>query len=129
MGGQIAAAISALSDLAALHHAGKLRILATSGVQRSPVVPEIPTFRQQGFATVEAVGWHGMFAPARTPQLVIDQLSAAVSAALLSAVVRERMTTLGVLPTGTTPKGLSAIMEADTDHWRRIIKATGFSVE
>jgi tripartite-type tricarboxylate transporter receptor subunit TctC len=129
MSGQIAAGISVLSDLIALHRAGKLRILATSGVERSPLLPEVPTFRQQGYPSVEAVGWHGVYAPARTPQPVIDRLSSVIVAALRTPAFREKFMALGLEPTGTTPQALAAIMAADTARWRPIIKAAGFSAE
>ena len=129
MSGQIAAGISALSDLVALHRAGKLRILATSGAARSPLLPEVPTFRQQGYPAVEAAGWHGVYAPAGTPQPVIDQLSTAIVAALRTPELREKFLALGLEPTGTTPQTLAAIMAADTARWAPIIKAAGFTAE
>ena len=129
MSGQIAAGISALSDLIALHRAGKLRILATSGAERSPLLPAVPTFRQQGYPAVEAVGWHGVYAPSGTPRPVIDQLSTAIVRALQTPELRERLLNLGIEPTGTTPEALAAIMAADTARWGPIIKAAGFAVE
>ncbi len=129
MGGQIAAGISAVSDLVPLHRAGKLRILATSGAVRSPLLPEVPTFRQQGYPSVEAVGWHGVYAPAGTPRPVIDRLSSAIVAALQIPALRDRFMALGLEPTGTTPDALAAIMAADTARWRPIIKASGFTAE
>ena len=129
MGGQIAAGISAVSDLVPLHRAGKLRILATSGAVRSPLLPEVPTFRQQGYPSVEAVGWHGVYAPAGTPRPVIDRLSSAIVAALQIPALRDRFIALGLEPTGTTPDALAAIMAADTARWRPIIKASGFTAE
>jgi len=127
MSGQIAAGISALSDLIALHRAGKLRILATSGAKQSPLLPAVPTFKQQGFPAVEAVGWHGVYAPPGTPKTVIDQLSAAIVAAVQAPEVREQFIKLGLEPTGTTPETLAAIMAADTARWALIIKASGFT--
>jgi tripartite-type tricarboxylate transporter receptor subunit TctC len=129
MGGQIAAAVSALSDFLALHRAGKLRILATSGAQRSPLLPDVPTFREQGYAAVEASGWQGVFAPGRTPQPVIARLSGAIVAAVQAPEVREKLLGLGIEPTGTTPDELAAIVAADAARWRAIVKATRFSVE
>jgi tripartite-type tricarboxylate transporter receptor subunit TctC len=129
MSGEIAAGISALSDLAPLHRAGTLRVLATSGAMRSPLLPDVPTFREQGYASVEAVGWHGVYAPAGTPQPMIDRLSSAIVAALQTPEFREKFTALGLEPTGTTPQMLAAIMAADTARWAPIIKASEFTVE
>ena len=89
----------------------------------------MPTFREQGYPSVDAIGWHGVFAPAGTPQPVIDQLSATIVAALQAPEFREKFIALGLEPTGTTPQALAAIMAADTARWRPIIKASGFTAE
>ena len=129
MSGQIAAGISASSDLIPLHRAAKLRILATSGAERSPLLPAVPTFREQGYPSIEAVGWHGVYAPTGTPQVLIDRLSSAIVAALQTPELREKFTALGLEPTGTSPQALAAIMAADTARWAAIIKASGFTLE
>jgi tripartite-type tricarboxylate transporter receptor subunit TctC len=129
IGGQIASGIAALSDLVALHRAGRIRILATSGIERSTLLPAVPTFRDQGYPTVEASGWHAVYAPAGTPSQLIDKLSSAIVVALGTPELRARLTGLGLEPTGTTPEQLAAIMAADTAHWAPIIKAAGFSAE
>jgi tripartite-type tricarboxylate transporter receptor subunit TctC len=129
MGGQLAAGVSASSDFVPLHRTGKLRILATSGARRSRLVPEVPTFRELGYRSLEVSGWHGVFAPARTPQPTIDQLSASIGKALQSPALREKLAGLGIEPTGTTPEQLGAIIAADTVRWRAIVKATGFTAE
>jgi tripartite-type tricarboxylate transporter receptor subunit TctC len=129
MGGQIPAGIDALSDMIELHRGGKIRIIATSGAQRSPLLPSVATFKEQGFAAIEGSGWIGVYAPAKTPRPVIDQISAAIAAALKAPDVRERFLVLGYEPTGTTPEQLAAIMSADTARWGPVIKASGFSAE
>ncbi|HSD43933.1 MAG TPA: Bug family tripartite tricarboxylate transporter substrate binding protein [Burkholderiales bacterium] len=129
MNGQITAGVSALSDFVPLHRAGRLRILATSGAARSPLLPAVPTFREQGYPAGELVGWHGVFAPAGTPQPVVERLSSAIVAALRTSEVREKFLMFGLEPTGTTPQQLAAIVAADIARWAPIIKATGFSAE
>jgi tripartite-type tricarboxylate transporter receptor subunit TctC len=129
MSAQIAAGVSALSDFIPLYRTGRLRILATSGPKRSPLLPEVPTFRELGYRSADAVGWHGVYAPAGTPQPVIDQLSAAIVKSVQAPPVREKLLSIGIEATGTTPEGLAAIMAADTARWRAIVKATGFTAE
>lgn len=129
MSGDIAAGISALSDFLELHRAGRIRIIATSGPKRSPWLPTVATFREQGFAAAEATGWTGLFAPAGTPKPVVDALSAAIVKSMQSPAVRETYITIGVEPTGTTPEAFAAIIAADTARWAPIIKTTGFSAE
>jgi tripartite-type tricarboxylate transporter receptor subunit TctC len=129
MSGEIAAGISAVSDFLGLHRAGKLRILATSGAKRSPLLPAVLTLREQGYPIEDLVGWHAVYAPAGTPQPVIEQLSSAIVAALQAPDLREKFIALGLEPTGTTPQALAEIMAADTARWRPIIQAAGFTAD
>jgi tripartite-type tricarboxylate transporter receptor subunit TctC len=130
MSGHITVAVSALWDLVPLHRAGKLRILATTGAERSPLLPAVATFRQQGYPSVDASGWYAVYAPPGTPRhVVIDQLSAAIVAALQTPELRQKLAAIGLEPTGTTPEGLAAIMAADIAYWRPIIKASGFTAD
>ena len=129
IGGQIPAGVDALSDMIELHRAGKIRIIATSGAQRSPLLPNVPTFKEQGFAAIEGIGWIGIYAPARTAAPIVAQMSSAIAAALGSPELRERFINLGYEPTGTTPEQLTAIMAADSVRWGPIIKASGFTAE
>ena len=129
IGGQIPAAIYALPDLIALHRAGKIRILATSGASRSPLSPMVPTFSEQGFASIEATSWVAIYAPAKTPDPLVARLSGVISTSLQAPELRERLVGLGYEPTGTTPAELAAIMAADTTRWAPIIKASGFHAE
>jgi tripartite-type tricarboxylate transporter receptor subunit TctC len=129
MSGQIAAGVSAVPDFVTLHRAGKLRILATSGIARSALLPDVPTFGEQRYPAIEAVGWHGMYAPAGTAQPVIERLSSTIVAALRTPELREKFTALGLEPTGTTPHALAAIMAADTARWAPIVKASGINLE
>lgn len=129
MSGTIPSGISALPDLIGAHRAGRIRIIATSGAERSPLLPEVQTFVQQGFPGVDGSGWTAVFAPAGTPKAVIDQLSEAVIAAVRAPEVRKRFVRLGIEPTGTTPQELALILAADSKRWRKVIKASGFHAE
>lgn len=128
-GGQIPAGVSALSDLLELHRAGTIRILASSGARRSPLLPNVPTFREQGFPAIEGTGWIAFYAPARTPKAVIDTWSTVIARTVQEPDTRARLADLGLEPTGTTPEELAAIMAADTARWAPVIKASGFTAE
>jgi tripartite-type tricarboxylate transporter receptor subunit TctC len=129
MGGQIAAGVESLTNLIGAHRAGKVRILAVSGTERSPIAPSIPTFQEEGLTTNDVVGWVGVFAPAGTPKVIVDRLSATIVEAVHAPTIRDKYLRLGVEPTGTTPEELAAIMAADTARWAPIIKASGFSAD
>jgi tripartite-type tricarboxylate transporter receptor subunit TctC len=129
MGGQVSVAISAVADFAPLHRAGRMRILATSGAHRSPLVPEVPTFREQGFPMLELTGWHGVFAPAKTPSAIVESLSAAFVAALGAPATRERINALGLESAASSSDAFASRIAADTERWRRLVKASGFVAE
>ncbi len=125
LGGQIAAFMGVVSDLAPQHKAGKLRVLATSGAQRARDLSEVPTFRELGYA-IEGAGWYAAYAPAKTPQDTVARLSAAINEAIRSPDVRQKIDAMGLEPTGSTPAELARIHRSDFDKWGPVIKASGF---
>jgi tripartite-type tricarboxylate transporter receptor subunit TctC len=125
IGGQIAMVFTTTSDLVEMHRAGRIRVLATSDKQRSPFVPDLPTFREAGY-DLEATGWYGMFAPARTPPEVIERLNTVIVAAVHSPEVKERLLAFGLQPTGTSAKEFAEIQKSDSARWAPAVKASGF---
>jgi len=128
IGGQISAFMGTASDLAAQHKAGKVRVIATSGAQRARVLPEVPTFRDQGY-NIEGGGWYAAYAPAKTPKAEIDRLAAAIIEGIHAPDVREKLEVLGMEPTGLGPAELAKIHKADYDKWGPVIRASGFKPE
>lgn len=128
VGGQLPAFMGTASDLAAQHKAGKLRVIATSGAQRARVMPEVPTFREQGF-NIEGGGWYAAYAPAKTPKEAIDRLAAAIIEGIKAPDVREKLEALGMDPTGLGPAELARIHKADYEKWGPVIRASGFKPE
>jgi tripartite-type tricarboxylate transporter receptor subunit TctC len=125
VGGQIAMVFTTTSDLVEMHKAGRIRGLATSDKQRSPFLPDLPTFREAGY-DLEATGWYGMFAPARTPADVVERLNRAIVAAVRLPEVQERLKAFGLQPTGTSAQEFAAIQKADSARWAPAVKASGF---
>jgi tripartite-type tricarboxylate transporter receptor subunit TctC len=129
VGGQVPAGITVVSQLIKLNEAGKVRVLATSGSQRSPVAPDIPTFRELGFAAIEGTGWQAFHTTAGTPRSTIDRLAAAIASAIRSPEVSERLLAMGLEPVGSTPDELATRVGADTAKWAPIVKASGFRAD
>jgi len=127
--GQVAAGISALSDLLPLHRAAKLRVLATSGKRRSSSLPKVPTFRELGWPSLEATGWHGVCAPSGTLARVVDRLARELVSALSTPELKTRLEALGVEVTGTTPQELAKVMAADTARWSIVVKSARIVVD
>ena len=129
IGGQLASMFTPHGDFLANHKAGKLRILATSGKQRSPFVPEVPTFIESGFPDLMVEEWFGFYAPAKTPANVIASANAAINAALKDKSVIDSLAIQGMIPVGGTPSQMAADQKAQFDYWGPIVKKIGFTAE
>ena len=129
MGGAIPIAVDTVADLSELHRANRIRILATSGTQRAPAVPEVPTFNELGVKNVEASGWFGFFAPARTPPATVELMNRHLNMALRSPDVVDKLRTVGMEPATSTPDEFAKRLAADYAKWGPVVKATGFTAE
>jgi len=129
LGGQVPAGITVLSQLLKHHDAGKLRVLATSGAQRSAMAPDVPTFKELGFAALEGTGWQAFYTTAGTPRPTIDRLSQAIASAINSPEIGPRLLALGLEPVGSTPDELASRVAEDTARWAPIVKASGFRAD
>jgi tripartite-type tricarboxylate transporter receptor subunit TctC len=129
IGGQVPAAIDAIADLTELHRAGKVTILASSGTKRSTALPDVPTFAELGVKDVEALGWFGFFAPAKTPKPIVETLNRAINKALQSPDVAEKLSKVGMDPATGTPEDFGKIVASDYAKWGPIVKASGFKPE
>jgi tripartite-type tricarboxylate transporter receptor subunit TctC len=127
-GGHLPLLFTSTPDLVELHKAGRLVVLGTSGRDRSIVLPDVPTFTEAGYP-IEGTGWFGVFAPKGTPAPMVARLSEAIVAASRLPPVIERMKSLGLRPTGTTPDELGRIQRADLDLWEPVIRTSGFRPE
>ncbi len=127
--GQIPAMFTPHGDFLANHRAGKLRILATSGKQRSVFVPDIPTFAEQGFNGLTVEEWFGFFAPAKTPANVIASANAAINIALKDKGVIDSLALQGLSTLGSTPEDMAKDMRRLYEQWGPIVKRIGFTAE
>ncbi len=108
---------------------GKVKIFATSGVQRSPLLPEVPTFIERGFKDIRARVWFAFVAPARTPKPVIEVLNREIGKAIADPALRVRLATFGMRPLqgAGTPEDLGRLIAEESAHWAGVIKASGFT--
>jgi tripartite-type tricarboxylate transporter receptor subunit TctC len=128
LAGHIPIMITTTSDLVQMHRAGRIRVLATSGKERSPFLPEVPTLREAGYDLV-ATSWFGMLAPAKTPSDVIARLNKVIVDAVRSPDVSARMLAFGLQPTGTSAAQFAKIVVDDSELWAPAVKASGFTPE
>ena len=122
LGGQVDLYFSTPAAAVAQMKAGKLRALAVTGSKRSDFAPELPTLAEAGLPGYEVSGWFGVFAPAGTPQPIIDAVSGAIAKAVQDPAIRSALAKDGDSPVGNTPSQFAKEVQADIAKWRKVIK-------
>ncbi|GER15039.1 Bug family tripartite tricarboxylate transporter substrate binding protein [Variovorax boronicumulans] len=128
-GADVAGSFASVGLAAANVKAGKLLALASSGDARSASLPDVPTFREQGYPQLAFNSWFGIVAPARTPPAVVARLEADIRKAVQSAEGKARLEEAGFGVTGTTAREFAHIIDADTVKWGKVVAATGFKAD
>lgn len=100
---------------------GSLRALGVTSTTRAPMMPDVPTFREQGFPDYSAGGWYGLLSPAGVPEEVIRALHLAATAALAEPLVARRISEMGGPPIGSSPAEFRQHIAAETERWRGVL--------
>jgi len=127
--GQLSFMIENVPGTLPLVKSGKLRALAITSAQRSPLAPELPTLSAAGVASYEMVGWNGVFVAKGTPPAVVAQLGDVLMKVLRLAEVKDQMATLGAEPGGNSAQEFGAFVKAESARWGAIIKERGIRPE
>ncbi|MFZ5566984.1 MAG: tripartite tricarboxylate transporter substrate binding protein [Pseudomonadota bacterium] len=109
--------------------AGKLKALGVTGAKRSPLLPNVPTIAEAGVPNYAFDTWFMLFAPAGTPQPVIEKVNAALRKALEQPAIKERMAKDGFEPTPSTVAEARARLERELPMWNKLIKERGITAE
>lgn len=104
---------------------GKLKAIAAAAPQRSSVLPNVPTFAEQGFPGIEAETWFSVLAPAGTPAPVVERLNHEINKILDAPDVRARLQQLGAVPGGGSLGEIDAFMRAEYPKWAQRVKDSG----
>ena len=126
MGGQISAIVLTLGDLLQPAKAGKLRILASTGVVRSPFAPDVPTFAEQKVSGLDVRDWFGLFIVGAPAPEVIAKTIALVNPILKSPQYAQGVASLGIEAAASTPAEVDRLIRVDYARWGEIVKASGF---
>jgi len=129
MGGQLAGMSSPLGDWVQHHKGGKVRILATSGPDRSVYTPDVATYREQGFGELVVREWFGFFAPAGVSEAVREGLNSALRAAMNQSDIRDFVTPLAANLEASTAADHVRRLAADSDMARRLVQSLGFKAD
>jgi tripartite-type tricarboxylate transporter receptor subunit TctC len=125
LGGQVIAMFADAPVLLPHIQGGKLKPLAVAAAQRNPVLPDVPTLAEQGYADTIADNWYGLLAPAKTPPAIIAKLNAALRAAFADPAVRQKLVAVGAVPAPTTSDEFARFLREELARWGKVIREKG----
>ena len=125
-GGQIAMAVSPVTEALELHKAGRVTIVATTGGQRSTFVDGVPTLKEAG-VDLEVPLWFAVYAPAATPAALVDQMRQAIHAKLATPEAKAQLARLGLVPSPSGSAELLVVQRRESDMWAPVVQASGFT--
>ncbi|WP_311223851.1 MULTISPECIES: tripartite tricarboxylate transporter substrate binding protein [unclassified Acidovorax] len=123
LGGQVDLTFGTAPPFMSHIQAGKLRVLAVTGKERLPSLPNVPTTAEAGYPKVDATSWFALFAPAATPKAVIDKLVADVRTVVQSPAFAQKAQEQGATADYQGPQQLAARVKADLANWANVVKS------
>ena len=109
--------------------AGKLRALAVTSANRSPLLPDVPSITEYGYKEFDDYTWFGFFLPVGTPQAIVDKLNAAINQAMESSDTVERFAQLGMVSTKNSSAEFGTFLKAEVPKWAAVVKSSGAKAE
>lgn len=129
LGGQVAAYFGNIGEIVPHARAGRVRVLAVSGLRRSSQLPEVPTVAEQGYPGFDAFTWNGLLGPAKTPPAVVNRIAAEVAAAVRDPSVARRLEAITVDPLGNTPAEFAKVLADSIRVYAEAVKVSGAKAE
>ena len=120
-GGQIDAAVEILGPVKTQIDAKAIHALAVMGLKRAPSMPNVPTAKESGVTNMNAASWNALAVSAKTPKDIVAKLNVAVTAALVSADVKQKLDSLGVEAVASRPEVLGELLNAEIKRWGEVI--------
>jgi tripartite-type tricarboxylate transporter receptor subunit TctC len=128
LSGDVGIMISGPPAVITMAQAGRLRVLATSGVTRTPVLPEVPTFIESGLP-IDVTSWYCLVVPAGTPPKIVERLHTALVDALKSPQVSDTLLKMGAPPEWSTPAQLSVFLRDEIKKFAEIVQIAGANID
>ncbi len=129
LGGQIDLFVSAPTAVLTYVKDRRLRAIAVSTAQRSPVLPDTPTISESGLRGFDVATWYCLLAPARTPSAIVEKLRGGVVATLETPEIRKRLLDEGAVPETSTPEGLANFIRTEITLWEKAVKVSGAKID
>lgn len=118
-----------IPSLLGFAQSGKVRILGVTSEQRSPLLPDVPTFQEQGLSGVEVDSWVGLHAPAATPRPIVERVAAEVTKIMASEEMRQALLAQGAEPESIGPEAFAKTIREETARWAPVVKASGATLD
>ncbi len=128
LGGHVQMMFDAITTMAENVRAGQVRALATTGLKRSALMPDVPTVSEAGVPGYEATIWLGIMVPAGTPKDIVDKLNAEINKVVARADVKEAWAKQGAVPMSMSPAEFDRYLRADIEKWAQVVKVSGAKV-
>jgi len=122
MGGQVHMMFEQMYSAMPAIKGGRLRALAITSKNRSPLLPDLPTMGEQGFPAVEVLNWQGLVGPKGMPADVVMMLNAACNKALQDPEVKEKILSQGNEMGGGTPEQFAALIKSEAPRWGKVVR-------
>lgn len=129
MGGRIVASVNSLPGALGQIRGGRVRSIGISSGQRVAVLPDAPTFAEQGYPDAVTATWFGLIIRASTPKEVIARLNAEFNAALALPDIKDKLSDRGMTTVGGSPESFTTFIRAETERWSKVVKARGIKIE
>lgn len=129
MGGQVAAYSTVLGSYLPHIKSGRIRLLAITGSERSVFAPDLPTYREQGFPGLQMTEWFGVFAPAKTPAVVVERLGETIRTAVAQPDFVQGLADIGMTARSSTTQELAERIKVENAQWRGHVKDIGFTAD
>jgi tripartite-type tricarboxylate transporter receptor subunit TctC len=129
MGGQIVALMESLPTAIGYFNSGRMRPLAVSEAERSPTLPDVPTFRESGYPDVVATNWFGFSAAADIPPEIAKRWETEIATALQSVQVKEAFAKIGVRPGTLGAVGYTDLIKSELARWKDVIRAANIRAD
>ena len=128
-GGRVTFLATSLASAAQFVKDGKIKGIATTGLKRARLMPDVPTVAESGVPDFEVASWHGMLAPAKVPREIIARLNREIVAILDKPEVRDALLSEGGDITPGTPEEFAVFLKSEAQKWAKVIKQAGITAE
>jgi len=129
VGGQVLFSFASMASAVPFVRSGRLRAIAVSGTERSPLFPDVPTVAQSGLPGFASEDWQGILAPAKTPPEIVGKLNGEIARILALPEVKARLAAAGFDAKTSTPEWFAQFIQAETVKWAKLLKGIGIKAQ